>query len=423
MTPVRALQFFQVLRFGTFFLTGILFTKLGLSTYEIGIYEALLFLGSVLSFFWLSGLTQSLLANYQPKEKSKEFFNSFLVLLGISVLVFVAFRLLITPYSMMANNPEVLAYYGTFSFYVLFIGPSFLAEYILLLKEKAKGLALYGILAFGIQIIAVVVPIALGYGLEEAMIGLVFSSVVRFIITLGLLVKYAEFKLDKGFIQQFLITAGPLMAATLLSGSAEYLDGFIVSKYFDEGTFAIYRYGAKEFPLVLLLANAFSNGMVPKVVQLGVKEAAQSIKKESLKLMHVFFPLSIGFMLVSEWIYPRLFNPDFIESAAVFNVYLLLVVSRLVFPQTLLIGLKKTTTIMWVAGLELAVNFGLSLLFVHQFGLVGIAFATVVASLLDKLVLMIWLKSSEGVSPVSYWPWKWHLGYTVVIGLAYWFVA
>lgn len=423
MTPIRALQFFQVLRFGTLFLTGILFAKLGLSTYEIGIYEALLFLGSVLSFFWLSGLTQSLLANYQPQEKSKEFFNAFLVLLGISVLVFIAFRLLITPYSFMANNPEVLYFYGTFSFYLLFIGPSFLAEYILLLKGKSKGLALYGMVAFGVQLAAVALPIALGYGLEEALIGLVASSILRFVITIGLLVKYAEFKLDTGFMQQFLVTAGPLMAATLLSGSAEYLDGFIVSKYFDEDTFAVYRYGAKEFPLVLLLANAFSNGMVPKVAQLGVAEAVKTIKEESLKLMHLFFPISIGFMLVSEWLYPRLFNADFIESATVFNVYLLLVVSRLVFPQTLLIGLKKTKTIMVVAGLELAVNFGLSILFVQQFGLVGIAFATVIASILDKLVLMFWLKSSEGVSPTNYWPWKWHLGYSLVIGLTYWLAA
>lgn len=422
LTPVRALQFFQVLRFGTFFLTGILFTKLGLSTYDIGVYEALLFLGSVLSFFWLSGLTQSLLANYQPKEKSKEFFNSFLVLSAISIVVFIAFRLLITPYSFMANNPQVLYFYSTFSFYLLFIGPSFLAEYILLLKEKANGLALYGIVAFGVQLASVVGPIAFGLGLEEALLGLVASSVVRFLITLGLLAKYADFKLDTSYIKQFLVTAGPLVAATLLSGSAEYLDGFIVSKYFDEGTFAVYRYGAKEFPLVLLLANAFSNGMVPKVAQQGVGKAVQIIKKESLKLMHLFFPISIGFMLVSQWAYPRLFNEDFAESAVVFNVYLLLVVSRLVFPQTLLIGLKKTKTIMLVAGLELAVNFGLSILFVQQFGLVGIAFSTVVASVLDKLVLMVMLKSWHGVSPTRYWPWQWHLGYSVMIGMTYYLI-
>ena len=74
---------------------------------------------------------------------------------------------------------------------------------------------------------------------------------------------------------------------------------------------------------------------------------------------------------------------------------------------------------MAVAGLELAVNFGLSLLLVQQFGLVGIAFATVVASILDKLVLMLFLKSSEGVTPSTYWPWKWHLGYSVALALMF----
>ncbi len=420
LTPVRALQFFQVLRFGTFFLTGILFAKLGLSTYDIGIYEALLFLGSVLSFFWLSGLSQSLLANYKKAEKSKEFFNAFLVLSGFSVLVFIAFRLLITPYSFMANNPEVLYFYGTFTFYLLFIGPSFLVEYMLLLKEKSTGLVLYGGVAFSIQLLAVAGPIALGYGLDEALQGLVLSSVVRFIILVALLVKYAEFKLDIQFLGQFISTATPLMAATLLSGSAEYLDGFIVSKFFDEGTFAVYRYGAKEFPLVMLMANAFSNGMVPKVNQLGLQDAMKAIKQESKNLMHLFFPISIGLMLVSQWLYPQLFNADFVESAAVFNVYLLLVVSRLVFPQTILIGLRKTKTIMWVAGLELTVNFGLSILFVQHYGLVGIAFATVIASVLDKIVLMLLLRNSEGISPSSYWNWKLHLGYSVVICVTYW---
>jgi O-antigen/teichoic acid export membrane protein len=121
--------------------------------------------------------------------------------------------------------------------------------------------------------------------------------------------------------------------------------------------------------------------------------------------MHLFFPISIGFMLVSEWMYPLLFNADFADSAAVFNVYLLLVVSRLVFPQTLLIGLKKAKTIMLVAGLELSVNFGLSILFVHQFGLVGIAFATVIAEHIRQTCTDVLAKIfRRRISPTTYWP-------------------
>lgn len=414
LTPVRALQLFQVMRFGAFFLTGILFTKLGLGTYGIGIYESLLFLGSLLSFFWLSGLSQSLLASYHPSERSREFFNTFLVLLGCSVLVFVLFRLLITPFSFLANNPEVLWHYGNFSWYVLLIGPAYLAEYILLLKERPKELVGYGILAFGSQLAFVTLPILLGYGLEEAILGLVASAALRFGAVVFLLFRFADFTLDKDFLRTFILTASPLIAASLLAGSAEYLDGLIVSHYFNEETFAIYRYGAKEFPLVLLLANAFSNGLVSKVSQ-NVKAGMTEIRQGSLQMMHAFFPLSIGLMVLSPWAYPMLFSAEFAESASVFNVYLLLVISRVVFPQTILIGLRHAKAIMYVSIVEITVNVGLSLLLMQWFGLVGIAYATVIAFALEKVLLMGLLWQKERIAPLEYWPWKMHLAYSVVI--------
>lgn len=418
LSPVRALQVFQVLRFGAFFLTGILFTKLGLGTYGIGIYESLLFLASLLSFFWLSGLTQSLLAHWRPAERSSEFFNAFLVLSGCSALVFILFRLLITPFSFLANNPEVLWHYATFSWYVLLIGPAYLVEYMLLLKDRSKELVGYGILAFGAQLAFVTLPIAFGYGLEEAILGLTASAVLRFAVLLFLLARYAEFRVDGEFLRKYGATAAPLVVGALLAGSAEYLDGLIVSRWFDEGTFAVYRYGAKEFPLVLLIANAFSNGLVSKVAR-NVGEGLKEIRAGSLRMMHTFFPLSIGLMVISPWAYPRLFSAEFAESAAVFNVYLLLVTSRLIFPQTILIGLHHAKDIMRVSFFEITVNVGLSLLLVQWLGLVGIAYATVIAFGMEKLLLMALLWRREGIAPASYWPWRAHLAYTVLLVAAH----
>ena len=418
LTPVRALQVFQVTRFGAFFLTGILFAKFGLGAYSIGLYESLLFLGSLLSFFWLSGFTQSLLSHYHPSEKSSEFFNAFLVLLGCSALVFVAFRWLVTPFSFLANNPEILAYYGTFSFYVVLIGPVYLVEYILLLKEKAKSLVAYGVFSFGSQLVFITLPILMGYGLEEAIIGLTLSAGLRFLVLVGLLLKYAEFRLNPDFLVSFIRTAAPLIVAALFAGSAEYFDGLIVSHYFDEKTFAVFRYGAKEFPLVLLLASAFSNGLVPKVSQ-NLAAGIIEIRQGSTRMMHTFFPISIGLMLVSGLLYPQLFSAEFAQSAAVFNVYLLLVISRVVFPQTLLIGLRHSKSIMMVSIVELLLNISLSLLFVQWFGLVGVAYATVLAFAVEKLMLMVLLWKKEGISPLSYWPWRLHLSYTAVLVVVY----
>jgi O-antigen/teichoic acid export membrane protein len=414
LTPVRAFQFFQVMRFGAFFLTGVLFAKLGLGAYGIGIYESLLFLGSLLSFFWLSGLSQSLLANCRSQERFTEFFNAFLVLAACSALVFVLFRLLITPFSFLANNPEVLWHYASFSWYLLFIGPSYLAEYVLLLRERSRSLVFYGVFAFGGQLLLVALPVYLGYGLDGAIAGLVVSAGLRLLVTVGLLWRFAEWRVDREFLTRFISTATPLMLATLLSGSAEYLDGLIVSRYFDEGTFAAFRYGAKEFPLVLLLANAFSNGMVPAIGR-DLKDGLQQLTAGSARMMHAFFPLSIVLMLISPWAYPMMFSAEFAASAQVFNVYLLLVVSRVVFPQTVLIGLRRSRAIMTVAMIELLMNVGLSLLFVQWFGLVGIAYATVIAYSFEKILLMMRLWKDEGISPTSYWPWRLHLVYTAVL--------
>ncbi|MDP2336448.1 MAG: hypothetical protein Q8N05_08375 [Bacteroidota bacterium] len=50
----------------------------------------------------------------------------------------------------------------------------------------------------------------------------------------------------------------------LLSGSGQYIDGFIITAWFDDATFAVFRYGARKFPLVIiLLANAFSSSVLP----------------------------------------------------------------------------------------------------------------------------------------------------------------
>jgi Na+-driven multidrug efflux pump len=120
-------------------------------------------------------------------------------------------------------------------------------------------------------------------------------------------------------------------------------------------------------------------------------------------------------MLVSGWLYPQLFSAEFAQSASVFNVYLLLVISRVVFPQTLLIGLRHAKAIMLVSIIELLLNISLSLLFVQWFGLVGVAYATVLAFAVEKLMLIGILYRKEGISPVSYWPWKEHLAYSVVM--------
>ena len=61
---ISGLQLFQLMRFVIFFIISIVFTKSHLTRAEIGSWEMFMFIAGLLSFFWVTGVIQSLLPLY-----------------------------------------------------------------------------------------------------------------------------------------------------------------------------------------------------------------------------------------------------------------------------------------------------------------------------------------------------------------------
>ncbi len=403
-----ALQVFQLYRYAILLLIGILFTKSYLSTSQIGIYESLIFISGAVTFFWISGITQSLLSLYkEPKagEKTDVFFNSFLLISAFSLLSFLVLRIFIMHFSEYFNLSGNIQLLKLISFYILLVSPSYLIEYIYLLKNRARKIISYGVISYSLQLILVVLPVILECQLIMAVRGLVLIAVVRFIWLIILVLKYSHIKINYTFLREHIVVGLPLILSALLSGAGVYVDGLIITNFYDPATFAIFRYGAKEFPLFLLLANAFSNSMIPEINgALKLESGLKKIHDKSLKLMHYLFPLAFILVLSSHWFYPFVFNKNFAESASIFNIYLLLIISRLVFPQTIIIGLRKTKMIFYFSFIEILVNIGVSLLLIRNYGILGVAFGTVVAHYVEKTLLIIYSKAGLNISAQKYIP-------------------
>jgi O-antigen/teichoic acid export membrane protein len=414
---VSSLQIFQLLRFGTLFLTGVFFSKSSLGIKDIGSYEILLFIAGSLSFFWVSGFSSSLLGLYNEKEENKSlFFNASILLLGFSAICFFIVRIFSTQISELISKQQEIPYLKIFSWYILISGPGFLIEYIYLLKNRSRSILHYGLIIFGIQLIVVVIPVYLGFTIEMSIYGLLFTAIVKLIWLIILLIKYSSFHLKPDLMKTYAFLAVPLILSTLLSGSAEYVDGFIVSHYFDRSAFAIFRFGARELPVTLLLANAFSSAMIPFVSSAGsIEIATDEIKLRSKKLMHLLFPISIVLLVLSGYLYPLIFNQNFKESATVFNVFLLLIISRMVFPQTILIGLKKTRLILFASLAEIIINVSFSLYLIQRLGLIGVAFGTVIAYFSEKIILMFAVYHVLKIKPVDYIPLRILLVYSCIL--------
>ncbi len=427
---VSGLQTFHILRFSTFLLISVIFTKSGLSTHDLGNFEILLFIASVVSYFWMTGLIQSFLPLYNnnasfpgdkidTEHRSPEIFNAFLLITFFSVFIFI-FGHLIKYNVYVFNKMSTIPHVNLLLIYILISNPAHMIEYIYLLRNKSAQIVRYSVVTYSLQLIVTTGPILLGYGIGEAMWGLIFISFVRYLWLLALLKKYAEFTFSWPFMKSHLHLGLPLIFSTLLSGSAQYIDGLVVALKYDSEAFALFRYGAKELPLVVMLATGLHNAMLPEFYNKA--KASQSlidVRRKSARLMHILFPVSTVFLFFSDFFYPRLFNENFGRSSDVFMIYILLIVSRLLFPQTILIGLKKTRVILIVSIFEIILNIALSIYLSQFYGLVGVALATVIVFLVEKFVLIGINYGKLNIKPNQYIPVGLYLFYSSLIILVF----
>lgn len=420
-TSVSAIQLFQLIRYAMLFLIGIVLVKAGVAKADIGLYEQFLFLAGAASFFWMNGFVKGFLSLYKRETGGVQFFNAFVALQVFAVLAAGALAATQDTLFPIVLNGHSFSEINLLVIYVVLTGPVALIEYVLFLKEKSKQLIYYGTLAYGVQLVVIAAAALAQLNIEKLFVLLVLTAALRYFYLLILLKRFGELQFDSDFLKECLNRSWPLIAAALLSGSAQYIDGFIISSRFSAEDFALFRYGARELPLVLLLANSFSNAMVAQIGSSKWQEQTlQQVYNGSKKLIYILFPISIILALLSHQLFKLFFDSGFTQSATVFNIYLLLVVSRLLFPQSVLIGKGYTKLIMKASFWELMLNVTLSLLLVRKMGLSGVALATVIAYWFEKMYLSFRLKKDTGISLRQIVPLKtWALGSVVMCVVVY----
>jgi O-antigen/teichoic acid export membrane protein len=415
-----------------FFIVSIVLTKSSLSTEDIGQWEMFMFISGLLTFFWVTGLIQSLLPLYHRNktyrkigdngvDKSPEVFNAFLLLCFFSLLFFFLGHSLKGSFSVFHNKGNV-PFINLLLLYILLNSPVQLIEYIYLLNNRSYRIFQYGLYTFSAQLIFILTPLLLGKDIIWSIYGLLLITGFRWIWLIILLRRYTELKISVDFMKEHLYLGIPLIITTLISGSGQYIDGIIISAFYkDPAKFAVFRYGAKEFPLVLMLANGLNAALLSEfATREKMKESIEKLRVQSKKLMHILFPTTMVMMLIARWIYPIMFRQDFEKSSGIFLVYALLIIPRLVFPQTIIVGRKKTHITLIAAVIEIVVNVSLSLLMLKWgYKLVGVAVSTFVAYVVSNLFLVLYVWFKMKIKPSEYIPLKVFALYSFLISILF----
>ena len=390
LSSVSSLQIFQLSRYTGFVLIGLCFARLGIAKSEIGRFETFLWLMGLFSFFWIAGLMNSMLATY-PREtdhgKKQLLFTTFCLILALSVIAG------LVQYTV-GGSMLGLAY-------LLLNNASYVVEYILFLQERRRSLIIYGITMAIVQFLLCVVPAYIYHDTHYATYGLIAGAGVKFIFILYLLRRHTIVEFEFSRIRSLFLLALPLMLSFFVNGSAEYIDGTVVKHYFTLADFSVFRYGSRDFPLFTILAATLSMSLIPKVAE-NLDAGIHTIKHESLRYMHVFFPLAIVLILSGKSLFTLFFTAEFTESGRIFAALMLLTVPRVLFPQTILTALRENKLILAVALTEMTINIIASVLLAERFGLVGVAYGTVVAFTAEKVMMAAILYHKHNISPTRY---------------------
>jgi hypothetical protein len=422
LTTTRALQLFQLMRQGAVILVSILLAKSGLKTGEIGIYETLLYIGTVLTFFWVSGLLQAMTPVYSKLEapdRKAFIFNNFLVFCGVSVLLYGL--LMVGEWFMvplLTGLPEV-PFFHVFCLYLLFNLPTFPVEYIYLLYQKPVHIVGWGMVSFGLQVIAVMAPFWAGYGLAESIGGLAVLAVIKWLWTAATVWRFGAFEWRPDIIRQYLVFAWPLIINVLVGNMVMMFDNWLVGNHYqDTAIFAVFRYGARELPLAQALATVLGVALIPRLTH-DLGDGLAVMKSMTRKLFHVLFPVTIILVLIAKPLFPLVFNPAFADSAPIFSIYLLMTASRVLLPNSIVLSLGRPRIILGVGLAELGVKVILGFIGIYFWGLPGVAWSAVLAFWVEKAGLIWYLRREEGIAVSEWLDVRLYLGYTGLLFLVY----
>ncbi len=422
ISTTQALQAYQIMRFGSLLLTSVLLAKSGLSTADIGSYELLLYLGSIVAFFWVNGLLQGmspLFVRLVGADRKAFIFNVFLVFCSLSVLLFAGLfwgERWVSPW---LTGQSGLPCYSWFCVYLLFNLPTFPVETIYLLHERPRQIVVWGACSFGLYIVALFMPIVLGYGLCGGLAALACWSVLRWLWAAQLAFRYGLPMLRFDLWKRYMEFSWPLILNVLVGNVVLLFDNWLVGWYYqEEAVFAIFRYGSRELPLATALATALGMAMIPRLTTAPVAGLAE-LKSKTRRLMHLLFPVTILLLFLSKPLFPWVFNPSFAASAPLFNIYLLLTASRILLPNAIVLALGQPGLIFRVGLAELAVKIGLGFLFIHWFGLPGLAWSVVLSFWVEKLGLIWFLEKKAGIRTSDWLDLRWYTAYVLAMCIAW----
>lgn len=378
---------------------------------SVGRVEIIFFTANLFSFFWINGLKNAMLSgNNKMQSIGSQYYSYFLVVLLYSTVFALGAGLY---YYISSQSPDLYIVSLLIGF-LFFNAPTFLIDAVLQLEHRYKSIVWYSVITHLLQVVLLVIVAYITRDWTAILFVFVVWAFAKWIYFLIVFKSVWTVRYDWLQLVNIASGSGYLILFALIGGCMEYVDGVLVERFFDESKFAIFRYGAKEFPLSLLLVAAISSSLLP-LASTNIENAKLALKKEVNRVIPILFLGSAFLMMISPYIFQWVYSVQFGFSALIFNMYLLILITRILLPQIFIYSRLIKKYLIYIGLIELVINVCLSLLLIPIYGLIGIVIATIVAYFIEKILLLILLRKHLGISITDIISLKSYLIYSIIL--------
>ncbi len=332
----------------------------------------------------------------------------------IAVIMFTGARFIATKFDNLSLIPliRILALYP-FVERIIILVPAFMISI-----DKPLRAGIYTITLSAGRIAAVLITLALGYGLTEVMWAVVSITAIVAMAGCFDMARFCpvgKWGIDKNLVVEQFHYTWPLLAGMIAIAINVQLDKFLISVFFDTETYAVYSCGAMQLPVVVLVTSSLSFAMMPDLVRLFANsnaiDAVKIWQEAARKCSLILFPCFVFFFVTGFDFMVLLYGREYVLAGWPFKIYLFALPLKIVAYATLFRAAGKTKPIAYGAVIALIINAGVSISLViigknSLLGFIGPAIGTVIATWCAWLYLLRKITRITSVTLDNIMRWK-----------------
>lgn len=347
-------------------------------------------------------------------DEQKAFLIRTIVIL--SLIGFIASGLIIVgaPYiAHLFNNPNLEYLLKIFSLYPLFSLPTLAVEGTLISIDKVLQFSIFTIIDRILLFAFSLFSITVWQSLHAFCISLLFYSLLRLIISIGLVVFYFRNHRSKShkisLSSQFRVGLPTGLSSIIGLVNVEF-DKIIISSFFNVSRFAVYANGAFNIPFMGTVLSSISSILMPEFVKLKQNDKINKIIELWHNAIHkialLFIPFMVFFLVIAEDFITLMFSDKYAESALVFQIYLTGIVANLTWYNVILVSLGHSREPFFASLIGLVSNVVLNYALILSVGFPGPAIASVITSYIVSAYYLYKLKCITNIGWKYIYPWK-----------------